>query len=272
MNTLADYTFEPSKVTGSGLQGSVVPAEHLPSGTKLVAKITNIESKFNEKCYFEELEALKRLKNCKGAIKMVDFSVNYPFGIVLLEKMPFDLMTLIENDSLSLLQRKTIFKLVCAALKEIHEAGVVHLDIKPENILVSADYQQVKICDFGNAKIIDSSTMVSAASGTLLYAAPELMTQKFFDGKLADIWSLGILYHVLITYHWPYANIDSSLIKENVINANLQYSPGITASDIKLMDNILKLKPEDRIDISKLCKAHTKKLSLFKKMRNLLLD
>lgn len=97
----------------------------------------------------------------------------------------------------------------CAeAIATAHERGIVHCDIKPENIMLTTS-AQVKILDFGVAKYLpqpeQSSTLdcLGVRSGTPAYMAPEVLLQKRVDGR-ADIFSLGIVLYEALAGHHPF--------------------------------------------------------------------
>ena len=72
---------------------------------------------------------------------------------------------------------------------------VVHLDIKPENILVDKDGVS-KFADFGVSRFFDKKTeWLSSVSGTRTYHAPESFTQTRFRGRPLDIWALGVTFY-----------------------------------------------------------------------------
>lgn len=93
----------------------------------------------------------------------------------------------------------------CAGLGAAHRAGLVHRDLKPANLMLVNPSGQVKIVDFGIARMSDRSKLTRTGSymGTLPYIAPEQMGANPLDSR-ADIYSLGCLLHELLTGRSPY--------------------------------------------------------------------
>ena len=99
-----------------------------------------------------------------------------------------------------------IFLKTAAALSYCHSLGVVHRDLKLDNILIQNN--QPVIIDFELAAINDNinKTMYSQKTmcGTPLYIAYEVTSGKQYDGRQADKWSFGIIFYVLLTGRFPY--------------------------------------------------------------------
>ncbi len=91
------------------------------------------------------------------------------------------------------------------ALDYIHKHRVLHCDIKPQNVLVD-EYGIAKLADFGAASIIGDNDILSGAKGTYEFLAPECCNpeQRFFSGKAADIWALGVTIFCLTFNELPF--------------------------------------------------------------------
>ncbi len=110
---------------------------------------------------------------------------------------------------------------ICDVLAEAHSLGIVHRDIKPQNIYLhrSRQGEMVKVLDFGIAKLIDDAvvqrrlTMVGAGPGTPAYMAPERFSfDHACDGK-ADIYSLGVMLYSMLIGRLPFVVEGGNLIK-----------------------------------------------------------
>lgn len=96
---------------------------------------------------------------------------------------------------------------VLSALAAAHRAGLVHRDVKPENVLVSDDGSStVKVADFGLAKAVSATsnhTATGVVIGTVSYLAPELVVQGRADAR-ADVYAVGVMLYELLTGHKPH--------------------------------------------------------------------
>ncbi|MFG6501776.1 Stk1 family PASTA domain-containing Ser/Thr kinase [Microbacterium sp. P05] len=108
-----------------------------------------------------------------------------------------------EQKRLNVAQTITIMDAVLSGLAAAHRAGIVHRDVKPENVLLAED-GRIKIGDFGLARATTANTASGAMlMGTIAYLAPELVTRGTADAR-SDIYSLGILLYEMLVGEQPY--------------------------------------------------------------------
>ena len=96
-----------------------------------------------------------------------------------------------------------LFHSICVGAYNMHQVHLAHLDIKPENILLNADGLPV-VCDFGASVEYKSGKKYRGRRGTPGYTCPEMAFEQPFSPEAADVWSLGILLHVMLTGFFPY--------------------------------------------------------------------
>lgn len=94
---------------------------------------------------------------------------------------------------------------ILLGLRDLHEKGIMHRDLKPGNVLLDAD-GNVKLGDFGMASL-GEQTLNTTVLGTAKYMAPERLTKSY--GRLSDIWSFGLVVFECLTGKHPFSKIDS---------------------------------------------------------------
>ncbi|MEE9412929.1 MAG: serine/threonine-protein kinase [Methylococcales bacterium] len=119
------------------------------------------------------------------------------------------------------------FKSLLEAIQYLHEHGIVHRDIKSNNIKIDAD-GQVKLLDFGIAKdaVSPSLTVSDACVGTPQYLAPEQIQGKAADPR-SDIWALGVVLYEMCTGQLPFPQDSSSGLYKKIINADYTVPAGL---------------------------------------------
>jgi len=108
-----------------------------------------------------------------------------------------------EQKKLSVQQTVTIMDAILGGLAAAHRAGIVHRDVKPENVLLAED-GRIKIGDFGLARATTANTATGQMLlGTIAYLAPELVTRGQADAR-SDIYALGIMLYEMLTGEQPF--------------------------------------------------------------------
>ena len=146
-------------------------------------------------------------------------------------------------------ENEDIIKQITKGVKYLHNNNILHRDIKPENILLHNGI--VKICDFGFSIIIkENLQMFSTICGTPLFMSPEILFLKPYTIK-SEIWSLGILYFMILYHIHPFGNLQSLddyriKIKNKIIYLSIDKMNHI----IELIKRMLNYKDNDRPDIN----------------------
>lgn len=132
---------------------------------------------------------------------------------------------------------------ICEGLNEAHQAGIVHRDIKPDNILLDAK-GRVKIADFGLAKAQGRTKLTEEGStmGTLNYMSPEQLNAADVDHR-SDIWSFGVVLYEMITdrtpFEWDYDAVVSYAIMHQEPEPLARYKTGVSKGMQRIIDKAL---------------------------------
>ncbi|KRX09884.1 Protein kinase-like domain [Pseudocohnilembus persalinus] len=135
----------------------------------------------------------------------------------------------------------------------VHSQNIVHRDIKPQNILVDAG-DVAKICDFGTSQKLDyPDQKIKGSEGTYNFMAPESLKdnkQNGFDGKLADIYSLGVTFYCMIYQKLPFEEIQNLMALFNQIQySEPVFQQGPPPELINIIKKMMAKNPKDRISL-----------------------
>lgn len=137
----------------------------------------------------------------------------------------------------------------------MHSLGIVHRDLKLENLLLDQN-QDLVITDFGFAIKTDSDALLLTSCGSPCYAGPELVVSEGYRGPPADIWSCGIILYAMTAGYLPYdddpMNPDGEniqLLYRYILESELGYPAHVCPDAVALMKRILVGDPVVRIDI-----------------------
>jgi len=148
-------------------------------------------------------------------------------------------------------QLRKIFAEVIQGLYYLHKNGIIHRDIKPQNILQTLD-GTIKIADFGVADIVEGEDFIKKSEGTYHFMAPESVTTnqnpKGYSGKVADIWAMGVTFYAFAFYKVPFYGSDALELFENIENQELEFPEDVVVSDDlkNLLRSLLQKDPNNR--------------------------
>ncbi len=136
------------------------------------------------------------------------------------------------------------------ALEEAHSRGIIHRDVKSDNIMVTAK-GQVKVMDFGLAKLKGALRLTKSTStiGTLAYMAPEQLQGKETDARM-DIFSFGVVLYEMLTGHLPFRGEYESALMYSILNTEpepvTKYRPDLSSEFLHVLNRALEKDPDDR--------------------------
>ena len=153
-----------------------------------------------------------------------------------------------KKGKLSVKEATSIAIQVSMGLEAAHSHGIVHRDVKPQNIIISMD-GKVKVTDFGIARAATSNTISSDVMGSVHYSSPEQARNGFVDGK-SDIYSLGIVMYEMVTGRVPFDG-DTTVavaiqhLQEEIVPPSV-YAPNLPISMEKIILKCTQKNPDRR--------------------------
>jgi hypothetical protein len=219
---------------GAGTMGRVYLARHNRIGRQVALKVLRPEHSHNPQLvhrFFQEAQAVNQI-NHEHIVEIFDFieeetEGNKRAAIVMELLAGSSLKSELKTGPLSIARAARILRQVCSALEAAHARGIVHRDIKPDNIFLirrsgTADF--VKVLDFGVAKLIRPisditapGTLEGAIIGTPAYMPPEQAAGKPIDWR-ADIYALGALAHEMISGAPPFGGDNLGVLLMQILN------------------------------------------------------
>ncbi|XP_055593096.1 serine/threonine-protein kinase D1 isoform X2 [Uranotaenia lowii] len=252
------YQIFPDEVLGSGQFGIVYGGIHRKTHRAVAIKVID-KLRFPTKQEAQLKNEVAILQNlCHAGVVNLERMFETPERIfVVMEKLKGDMLEMIlshQNGRLNERVTKFLITQILVALKYLHSRNIVHCDLKPENVLLSSDneFPQVKLCDFGFARIIGEKSFRRSVVGTPAYLAPEVLRNKGYNRSL-DMWSVGVIIYVSLSGTFPF-NEDED-INDQIQNAAFMYPPNpwkeISSDAIDLINNLLQVKQRKRFTVDK---------------------
>ena len=218
--------YEVEKELGKGAMGVVYlgkdPKINRVVAIKTMALAAEFEADELEEVksrFFREAETAGRLQH-PNIVTVYDAGEEHDLAYIAMEFLEgHDLARYVKADSLLPLPivMGIVFK-SAMALDSAHKQNVVHRDIKPANIMYEPNKKQVKITDFGIARITDSSkTKTGMVLGTPSYMSPEQLSGKKVDGR-SDLFSLGVMLYQMTSGNLPFKGDSMATLMYKIAN------------------------------------------------------
>merc|ERR1712088_383164 len=196
-----------------------------------------------------EVALMQQLQDVPGVIKLIDyFEMNHSYFIVMERFHCKDLFDFIsEQGPLPETLAKELFKQILQTIMDCHKRGIVHRDIKDENILIDLKTFRTKVIDFGSGAYIEDK-VYHRFQGTRVYSPPEWIESRAYRPEGLTVWSLGILLYDLVCGDVPFES------DGQISRAHLTWFPQLKLSEeVKsLITGCLKVNTEERLTLADL--------------------
>jgi len=252
---------------GEGGMGVVYRAEDTKLKRTVALKfiITQVLRKEEEKTRF--------VREAQAAASLNHPNINTIYEIDEVEDRTFIAMEYVDGQTLKEKIKSGPLKLeevleigmqVADGLREAHEKGIVHRDIKSSNIMVTEN-GQAKIMDFGLAKLVGGTKITKTATvmGTVAYMSPEQAYGESMDFH-TDMWSFGVVFYEMLTGQLPFAREYNQLVLYSILNENPQpitsLRSGVPLELERIINKCLEKDPTERFQSAADLKADLKRL------------
>jgi len=208
----SEYTVK--EMLGKGGFGRVFTAVRKSDGVEVAVKEVVKDSRYksdNQNNNFpSEIALMQQVKNISGVVEILDYFDTEECYYIIMEKFNskdlFDFIT--EHGPLSESIAQQMFREIVETVIKCRQNGVLHRDIKDENILVDMNTLKTKLIDFGSGCFFNNSTqkhkIFGEFRGTRVYSPPEWVQFGEYTGDGLTVWSLGILLYDMLCGDIPY--------------------------------------------------------------------
>ena len=243
------------KIVGEGGFCKVRLGVHQVTGAKTAVKLVDkdkLTAENDKRRVGREIRVLKRLAH-EHVIRLFDVVDSPKIVYVVMEYA--DGGSLLDyvraRKKLSEKEAARFFHQLCRALEHCHQHGIVHRDVKLENVLLDAG-ENVKLIDFGlSAVLVGDGKKLKVHCGSPSYAAPEIVARRAYDGPPVDVWSAGIVLFAMVCGYLPFhahgGNKQELCAK---IQRGVFTIPNAASEDFKaLIKTVLRVDPQRRASL-----------------------
>ena len=209
VGTVLDGRYAVKEVIGTGGMSIVYKAEDTQEGRLVALKVLKeefVREPKSRRRFLNESRAIAMLSH-ENIVDVLDVNFEGDVQYIVMEYLEGPTLKeyMVEHGALDVYDALHIVEQILSALKHAHERGVVHRDIKPQNIILVDGNETVKVMDFGIAHVQNYSTITISdkAIGTVHYISPEQAKGRPADER-SDIYSTGVILYEMLTGKLPF--------------------------------------------------------------------
>eukprot|EP00035_Acanthoeca_spectabilis_P021758 m.440038 g.440038 ORF g.440038 m.440038 type:complete len:687 (+) comp18458_c0_seq1:135-2195(+) len=244
--TISNYVL--GKTVGKGNFAKVKLAVHKLTGAEVAIKIVDKNS-LNESSMAKlkrEVDNMKRMDH-PNIVKLYEVIDTESTLYLVMEYAAggevFDY--LVEHGRMKEKDARLKFRQIVSAVEYCHARGVIHRDLKAENLLLDAN-MNIKIADFGFSNTYEPGDRLDTFCGSPPYAAPELFQGKKYDGPEVDVWSLGVILYTLVSGSLPFDGQTLKELRERVLRGKYRIPFYMSQECEQLLKRFLAVSPGRR--------------------------
>ncbi|KAJ8905743.1 hypothetical protein NDN08_002248 [Rhodosorus marinus] len=258
-NWQVDRHYALGREIGRGGFGSVVRAKST-SGEEVAVKVINVKNRAPHEMHliFKEIELLPRIAH-PNIVKVHDIFIDEEestVSIVMELLRGGDMLDFINaSGPLSEEKARTVMRQLFASLHYLHSQGIVHRDVKPENILRrGGDKFTIALTDFGLAEEVSDGEIVvadrgmKASGGTVGYMAPEIILNQSHTYAV-DLWACGVVLFILLSGKKPFWGSNEQIIAKT-LSVDIDFGREfkfISAEAVSLVRSLINGRPHKRL-------------------------
>jgi len=243
---IGDYILSQD-VIGRGVGGKILRTLHAPSQTEVAVKMISFSDPENRRYFENEARIFHASKHIPQVIPTLTCFTHEAHGFICMKLFSSSLQSLlISKQRLSMRRVVKLFGQIVEGIHQLHQKNIAHLNLNPENLLLSQKDGDIWISDFAKSIFVESDQLGNVllqlgVRGVKPFTPPEMIPGAFYDPAAADSWSLGAILFAMITGAIPEDN-DSLLQELSVLN---QATVGEHALD--LLHKLLDVEPKRRL-------------------------